>query len=209
MVSSLALYAMDDYSLGYMKGYEDAIGGVSSTYDALLVSLEAERKQVEVASGAAQEDYGNWKLRYYVDSFGDDTDVPYVTLDLMEGSFSNSATTNSSLEWKFLIDNEDATIMLFEYGSSRVNGSSSSPDEYSLQVKDPAGATKSFKFMNYSDRLYCLNYESFISLLAKGQKLKIIIEEQSDYGYPSRYNLGTVDMKGFAAIYQKMLDLSK
>jgi len=67
-----------------------------------------------------------WTIRYYVDSFRQETDEAYiVNEDDFIGVFSNSATTNSRLDARLLVDKDDIAIILFEYGRNMVQNSSS------------------------------------------------------------------------------------
>ena len=73
------------------------------------------------------ENLGDWEIRYYVDEFNNPTDEKYITnKELIVGTFSNSATNNSLLYARVLIDNLDGlriSIMLYEYGRNQVKAS--------------------------------------------------------------------------------------
>jgi hypothetical protein len=60
---------------------------------------------------------GNWSINHYVDDFGEATKEPYITT-FVNGTFSNSATTNSELNVRFLIDKDDIRIQLYEYAGN-------------------------------------------------------------------------------------------
>ncbi len=60
------------------------------------------------------DNLGVWEIGYYVDDFGEKTKKAYVSTELL-GTFSNSATTNSNLRVRFLIDNQSIRIQLYEY----------------------------------------------------------------------------------------------
>lgn len=70
---------------------------------------------------------GDWEIRHYVDEFNNPTNEKYITnKELIVGTFSNSATNNSLLYVKFLIDNLDGlriSIILYEYGRNQVKAS--------------------------------------------------------------------------------------
>lgn len=204
---SSALFALDDYAMGYLKGFEDAINGEYSEFINLLSILYDETYiDDDPAATPDESDFGDWQLYYYVDSFGDDTDEAYASTGIQNGTFSNSATINSNLDWRFIIDKRSIAIKLWEYGSYVVNGSSRNPDVYYLQVKDARGNISEFRCTNSSDRLTISMFDSFLALLRTDQKLKIIIEKSTEYGTPSKYNLGNVDVKGFDAIYRKLIE---
>lgn len=60
------------------------------------------------------KEFGIWSVGYYVDEFKESTNEPYAHTTIY-GRFSNSATTDSDLKVKFLIDKEDIRIQLYEY----------------------------------------------------------------------------------------------
>ncbi len=205
MLVCSGLFALDAFSEGYLQGFEDAVKGDYVTYTKLLAELFSE---LGVDGNTEQvgnsEDYGDWEIYYYVDSFGDYTKDAYVSTGSRKGTFSNSATTNSNLQWRFIIDSDSIAIKLMEYNSYVVKGSSSYPDTYYVQVKDESGNTSRFRGVNSSDRVRISDFKTVLALLRTDQKLKIVIQESTKYGVPSSYNLGTVDLKGFNAIYKKM-----
>lgn len=51
------------------------------------------------------ESFGAWTVKHYVDEFNDPTSQKYITTkSLISGTFSNTATTNSKLTAKILVD---------------------------------------------------------------------------------------------------------
>lgn len=60
------------------------------------------------------DNLGVWKIDHYVDDFGEKTSKAYVWTEV-RGTFSNSATTNSNLDVRFLIDADGIRIQLYEY----------------------------------------------------------------------------------------------
>ena len=88
---------------------------------------------------APKED--DWILKYYVDEFDQPTSDWYITnSQLITGKFSNSATTNSKLTVRVLIDSGDICFMLYEYGRSQVKNSYSKNKYYDIRMKDTDGA---------------------------------------------------------------------
>ena len=63
-------------------------------------------------------EYGIWKVSYYVDDFGEPTKEGYVFTSCT-GKFSNSATTNSELGVKFIIDE---SVFCFQFKAKRSDG---------------------------------------------------------------------------------------
>lgn len=82
----------------------------------------------------------DWVLKYYVDEFDQPTSDWYITnSELITGKFSNSATTNSKLTVRVLIDSGDVCFMLYEYGRSQVKNSYSKNRYYDIRMKDANG----------------------------------------------------------------------
>lgn len=63
---------------------------------------------------------GDWETGNYVDDFGDKTNEKFIEQSAY-GSFSNSATTNSDLVARILIDKNNIRFQLKEYGRHPVN----------------------------------------------------------------------------------------
>lgn len=59
--------------------------------------------------------YGFWTIENYVNDFNETTGEKYVLQIAENGSFSNSATTNSELTAEILIDQNDIRVKLKEY----------------------------------------------------------------------------------------------
>ena len=120
--------------------------------------------------------YGIWKKDYYVDKFGDKTTKVYITSDF-SGTFSNSATTKSKLTGYWLIDVDKTCIVLFEYGSMRVKGSSRNIS-YNVSIKDNSG--KYYYTTLYldegEDRLRFKSPKTVYDALEGGGKVSFYIE---------------------------------
>lgn len=141
-----------------------------------------------------------WKTSFYVDEFNNPTSEAYIrNNNLFEGSFSNSATTNSKLYARILIDADDIAIKLWEYGSQEVNAYSTT--YYDITILDDKGQkhyTGGTMYKN-GERIYFDDW-TFVSLLQENKKLKIYIEEDSKYGYHSSY-LFEVENGNFNTVY--------
>ena len=89
--------------------------------------------------------YGIWNVGNYVDDFGEPTTKGYVYTDI-NGTFSNSATTDSKLRVKFLIDDNSMRIQLYEYdGNHPIKG------EGFLNFKAKSGDGKLVAFKTYNN----------------------------------------------------------
>jgi len=105
-----------------------------------------------------------WHVEEYVDEFNDPTGEKYVVAGPLEGTFSNSATSNSELEAYVFSDALDVWIGLYEYGDRRVNNPFSNAEEYKIAVKvslDNWPNEEKFYFMGYipsgSSKMYIYN----------------------------------------------------
>lgn len=123
---------------------------------------------------------GIWSVNHYVDDFGEETKQAYLTnTDLIRGSFSNTATQNSALDVKFLINSpSDITLQLFKYARNNPVKAYSS-DSYTVLLQDKDGNRLRLRAVNYSDRLSFENMVSkqLHSVLLKGGTLKFKIIE--------------------------------
>lgn len=87
---------------------------------------------------APKED--DWILKYYVDDYDQPTSDWYITnSELITGKFSNSATTNSKLSVRVVIDSNYICFVLYEYGSHQVKNSYSKNRYYDMRMKDADG----------------------------------------------------------------------
>lgn len=84
-----------------------------------------------------------WTFEYYVDEFNEKTNEGFVTNTVyFDGTFSNSATTNSKLSVQIVIDGKYTKIELYEYGSNLVKTNMSDGEYYSVKIKDSNGNIK-------------------------------------------------------------------
>lgn len=132
----------------------------SNKLKTLQVQIESLQNQLnlykekygEINSESNSGSNGIWKINYYVDSFGDPTNEGYITnSDIIVGTFSNSATTDSELGVSFLITNkDDIAIKLYEYMN---NNPVKDDGLYVVSIKDSSNKTYSLNAFNSSDRL--------------------------------------------------------
>ncbi|MBQ7913373.1 MAG: hypothetical protein IJ308_08105 [Clostridia bacterium] len=81
-----------------------------------------------------KESFGAWELGEFEDEFGQATGKKYIAT-MVNGTFSNSATTNSSLIAALQITSTEVAFMLWEYSKNLVK-CSYSYDEYSITMLD-------------------------------------------------------------------------
>lgn len=144
-----------------------------------------------------------WEKAYYVDEFNNPTNQAYIrNSSLFVGVFSNSATTNSNLYARILIDEEDLAIKLWEYGRNEVNAYSTT--YYNITILDKNGTkhyTTGTMYKN-SERIYLEDF-TLANLLKKNDTLKVYIVENSDYGYNTSY-LFEIQRGNFISVYSSL-----
>lgn len=153
------------------------------------------------SNGFSKEMKGLWLKKFYVDDFGEETNKPYVqNHPFFKGKFSNSATTNSSCEFKFLIDDKDVDLMIYEYNNMQVKGE----EKYSCQLKADNGYEIKFGGEMWSDRVTFdyVGKQAVLNCLKTNQNFKLYLKENSKYGTPSTY-LFEVEADNFAYVYWK------
>lgn len=110
-----------------------------------LISNNSDKTQT------AQED-SIWKTYYYVDNFQEPTSEQYITnTQVISGKFSNSATTNSELDAKIVVDKKNLYIILWEYGHNQVK--TNSLQEYNIEIKKADGNMLYVSGQLFSDRI--------------------------------------------------------
>jgi hypothetical protein len=133
-----------------------------------------------------------WEVNYFKDAFGDPDPSAggYVSGIVEDGTFSNSATTNSDLIVILFAEEYEGTIVnsikLIEYGSSIVKAYSTTP--YIIKIKDDSGGVHTIKsrMLEGGDSIYNLSGEDINELILSNDNLKFFIKE-GDAGYASTY----------------------
>ena len=148
--------------------------------------------------------FSKWEKRYYTDEFNNPTTNAFIApVDMLSGTFSNSATTNSKLSAYVRVDDEDCQIMLWEYGSNLVKAYSST--DYNITILLPDGTKKYFTGTMYKNG-QVINFDDYNGILtllkSTNGSLKIYIKEDSDYGVNSTY-LFEVNTSGFKNLYNQ------
>ena len=144
-----------------------------------------------------------WSVNYFTDEFNDPTDEWYITnTDYIEGTFNNSATSNSKLCVKFYIHEDLFAIQLLEYGSHVVKNSSSLDQMYAITVKLPDGTKEEYyEFMPGDDDkiIFSSPYDYFLrKALMENSELSFYIEES---GNKTTNYLFTVQADNFNELY--------
>lgn len=159
------------------------------------------------------ENFGGWEIRYYVDEFDRPTDEMYITnKEWIIGTFSNSATNDSLLKVKILIDNLDGprvSIMLYEYGSNQVK--SYYEATYNITLLDTNETKHSLKGIMYDGgdrvKLYVsyggYDYISMMinALLQPGEISLYMVESK----YTVNEYLFSVETSNFSEVYAELM----
>jgi len=123
-----------------------------------------------------------WMVEYFYDKFNEKTNESFVTNAVfLEGTFSNSATTNSELSAQFLIKNSsDIAIKLFKYARKNLVKASSAYPVY-INIKGSDNTTLEFQNIFSGDRLSLnrRNSQKVHEMLMKGGTTKFRIYEGS------------------------------
>lgn len=135
---------------------------------------------------------GSWSARYFVDEFNNPTNHKYIRCDTVQGTFSNSATTNAKLNAYILVNKPytnmdwlEVEIKLFEYGSSVVKGIYSS-EQYDITVLDTNNNKHYLTGTIYKgeDRISVKEVDEIISVLRQQGTISIYMKS-------SKYSIST------------------
>ena len=101
------------------------------------VADDLKKELIKKEKEALNSVFDNWQLGEYVDEFGDKTGKTYRAMTTTNGTFTNSATTNSKLTGEFYTSDTSLTITILEYGSSRAKSIDSTFEV--VKIKQPNG----------------------------------------------------------------------
>ena len=129
----------------------------NDNYQMMEVALSAEGGSSDEAGASDEGEAGTaegiWEVNYYVDDFNQPTDEWYIANKTsFLGTFSNSATTDSTLTVDMLVDCENyVAFFLYEYGRNTVKNSSQNyVDNYDITMRTADGTDH-----NLTGTLYC------------------------------------------------------
>lgn len=131
--------------------------------------------------------YNEWQETIIVDEFGDPTGET-VSYALFEGTFSNSATTNSELIVKVIDYGEAILFELYEYGRTPGASMGYSSEWGQISVKRADGNVESYRaFAPDSGGLYFRSKDDFYDMFRSSSEevVKVIIKESSFSQYGS------------------------
>jgi len=145
---------------------------------------------------------GIWNIDHYVDDFGAATKEPYIST-FVTGTFSNSATTNSELNVRLLIDKDDIRIQLYEYaGNHPIKGEGL----IMFKIRDKNNKEYNLRAHNsdYGNTTIESEYNKlFKNILLLGGNIKFVAET-GGYGTPSIYKFSIENADYFENALTKM-----
>lgn len=166
-------------------------------------SSESTESTIPTPSPAPLSDSA-WEKKYYVDEFDQPTDNYYICT-VLDGTFSNSATTNDYMNAVLFIDDNGLKIRLVEYGSKYVKGYRSDGELYIATVLMPSGEKVKMRCnLAYgSDRLKFKDEdnETLLEALKEEKYIKIRIDE---YDGISSYLFTIPGTEGFGDFYDSL-----
>lgn len=168
--------------------------------DELDVIIEKQRKDsIKLAN---IDNLGIWKIGYYVDKFNEPTKDPYISTEV-NGRFSNSATTNSDLKVRFLVDFSEIRIQLYEYGRNHpIKGE----EDIIFYIRDSEGKEHKIRAFNYKsgDTSVKDNHVKVLrNILLKGGNIKFHAKTLGEYSY-SEYHFELKNADYFENAWEKM-----
>ena len=145
----------------------------------------------------------NWEIGNYIDEFKQPTGKKYI-INTDYGTFSNSATTDSTLFAAVQVDKDDIGIMLWEYGNNQVKGIFDYED-YSITILDDNGTKHYFTGTMYknSTRIYFkdANETTVLNLMRNNKELMIYVKSTK---YSISTYLFSIKTSGFNEMYKSI-----
>lgn len=175
-------------------------GKVTYTFPEAGYEIDDENKRVQLfVSIGKSESAGVWQMSYYVDEFKNPTNNGYITASV-NGVFSNTATTDSKLTAKFIVDSDNFSIKLYEYGSQEVK--SAGFESYAITILDTDG-TKHYihgLIQKNGDRIE-IRGDDKVELLKAFQKEGTISFYIEETNRPTTNYLFSVETSNFVDVY--------
>lgn len=182
-VGGTATYKCSIYGNTYQE-YESALG----------------HDKVNYVCTRCGQNIGEWKSTFYVDEFDNPTSEAYVrNANPAYGTFSNSATTDSSLQVTILIDENDVCIMLYEYGSHKVKEYTDTRYYITLLLDDGTKKNTYGTMYDGGDRVV-MDDRSLVEALQNNNKVEVYLKDNPKYGTSSTY-LFSLKQDNFNVIY--------
>ena len=187
---------------------------VSSGNTAVTVYIKNSDVSITINVSVEMTEGDIWKYNYYVDSqFGFETEDWYLTtINYIEGTFSNSATTDDELYVELLYDcNDEISIFLYEYANISYglvkNNSSSEIDYYEIAIRNEDGYIYSARGQMHpgGDRIYIIDiyHDAILNLMRTSDNLQFYIENET---WTTTHYKFDVDMNNFNDVLLDVVD---
>ena len=188
--------------------------GCNSAYMEYLLtpvkfSINISDLPIEKIKNANKPSAGNsfWSVLHYVDEFRQRTDEKYLSAQIFDGKFSNSAVKDRELNVDFLIDTNSVSFQLFEYKDKNPKkGYFSSGHIYTVKTLQN-NIKSSFTITQYkgSDRFTFSPQDgiTIINMLLDDDNNIQFYMTDNEYWSEYRFTLQT---KGFGWKYRLMLE---
>ena len=178
------------------------VGCISSTYNISQLPIEKIKNANKPSAGNSF-----WSVLHYVDEFRQRTDEKYLSAQIFDGKFSNSAVKDRELNVKFLIDTNSVSFQLFEYKDKNPKkGYFSSGHIYTVKTLQN-NIKSSFTITQYkgSDRFTFSPQDgiTIINMLLDDDNNIQFYMTDNEYWSEYRFTLQT---KGFGWKYRLMLE---
>lgn len=143
-----------------------------------------------------------WAQGFYIDKFGDKTDEWYIcTSNAIEGTFCNTATTDSPLLVDVVVDCDgDVTFFLYEYAQEDnlvKNGSSQYSEYYRISIRDNTGTTIDVRGEIFpgSDRISIVDNDkaTILNMMISVETMRFYIQKESSPATTYRFDLELED----------------
>ena len=160
---------------------------------------ETETVETSIAEASVAEEEKVWNLEHYVDDYGEILPEYWLIAGYFDGTFSNSATTDSECSAKAYYDyNDTFAIFLYKYGTKLLKNCFSHPVYYTVKYKDCNGKENmlSAYYDAQGDRLAVEEFEPLLNAIKEGD-VKVYIVEKDDSLHNYRF---TIKSGNFAEI---------
>ena len=179
---------------------------VMGGYFMLKDSSEKQTKTTEDTETTEDDNLGIWKIKYFVDDFGEPTKEGYIATTIA-GTFSNNLTQNSKLGVVFIIgSSEIIDIKIYEYDGDNPK-ILQSETSYKVLVKDSEEEVHTLKAYHDYDRLSFSNAESkkLYNILLKGGTIKFNIVASNKFeSRATEYNFTIDNADGFDNAFNQL-----
>lgn len=121
-----------------------------------------------------------WTKRYFVDEFEEPTEAFYYQTTV-EGSFSNTATTNSLLLVSVIVNEDnEVSFSIYEYGSVKSVGNG---DSYDIAFKGSSSGVVRDTGKLYTRMYFDAKSKIFFNSITESDNTKIIITDSNVYSH--------------------------